>query len=151
MCCSPRGRKELNPTEQLNWLNLTALHSYSFTVWFIPVLVHELSHDMCTGSERKHLEMLRQSAIKSQHVILYFTKQRFAIVWGRGHQRLLSWSIAFSCSVAFAYLFVFRRVCASLFWGSSVSVLIWNLNMCVMGFPGGSDGQQSACDAGDLD
>ena len=23
--------------------------------------------------------------------------------------------------------------------------------MCVMGFPGGSDGQQSACDAGDLD
>ena len=40
-------------------------------MWFIPVLVHELSHDMCTESERKHLEMLRQSAMKSKQVILY--------------------------------------------------------------------------------
>ena len=84
-------------------------------MWFIPVLVHELSHDMGTESERKHLEMLRQSAMKSKHVILYFTKQQFAIVWGRGHKRLLTWSIAFACSVAFAYLFVFRKVCVSLF------------------------------------
>ena len=84
-------------------------------MWFIPVLVHELSHDMGTESERKHLEMLRQSAMKSKHVILYFTKQQFAIVWGRGHKRLLTWSIAFACSVAFAYLFVFRKVCVFLF------------------------------------
>lgn len=65
--------------------NLTALHSCSFTGWSLPVWSMNclfLSHGICTESKRTHLEMFRQSAVKSKHVTVYFTKIAVCHCWG---------------------------------------------------------------------
>ena len=133
--------------------NLIALHSYSFTGWSLPVWSMNcllLSHGICTESKRTHLEMFRQSAVKSKHMTVYFTKIAVCHCSGGGGNKKQTnkqnyWSfptnslrstglqclLALSLLHIFLYLERFVFLCSDAFLLIFWHELIWCMNLLI--------------------